>query len=139
MNKKAFLILMAILAIFGLAACASSKGPVDIHNAKISANWSGVYTGTIPSASGSGINVHLKLNQNETFELRYDYLDKPSNPFISKGSFKWDDAGDIITLDITDAPPHYKVGENKLIQLDMEGNLITGKLADDYVLRKLDP
>jgi len=136
MNKKMFLVLMAVIAIFGLVSCASSKGPVDMHNSKISVDWSGVYTGTIPSASGSGINVQLKLNQDETFELKYEYIDKPENPFAWKGSFKWDDNGNNIKLDISDAPPHYKVGENKLFQLDMEGKKITGNLADNYVLRK---
>jgi len=127
MNKKAFIfILMAVLTIFGLGSCL----------AKTSLDWAGVYTGTIPSAGGSGIDVRLKINKDETFELSYKYLDRPpENSFISTGSFKWDD-GNNITLDIKDTPSHYKVAKNKLIQLDMSGKPITGNLADNYVLTK---
>jgi len=136
MNGKALVFILMAIAIFGLGSCASSKGPVDIHNSRISVDWAGVYTGTIPSASGSGINVRLKLNQNDTFELNYEYLDKPENLFTWSGSFKWDNNGEVITLDNVDAPHYYKVAENKLIQLDMKGKPITGKLADNYVLTK---
>jgi len=125
-----------VLAIFGLALCRSNRGPVDIHNSRISADWEGVYAGTIPSAGGSGINVRLKLNQDETFELNYQYVDKSDDVFTWTGVFQWDENGSDITLDINDVPFHYKVGENKVFQLDMYGRLITGNLADDYVLRK---
>jgi hypothetical protein len=33
-------------------------------------------------------------------------------------------------------PPYYKLGENTLTHLDLDGNVITGDLADDYVLKK---
>jgi len=135
MNKKAFFILMAV-AIFGLGSCASNRGAVDIHNSRISLDWEGVYTGTIPSASGAGINVRMKLNRDDSFEMRYEYVDKSENPFTWTGSFKWDNKGEVITLDISEAPPHYRVGEKKLIQLDMKGKPITGNLADNYVLTK---
>jgi uncharacterized lipoprotein NlpE involved in copper resistance len=96
----------------------------------------GVYTGTIPSASGPGIDVRLKFNDDQNFELNYKYPDRPGSPFNWTGSFKWDDEGEIITLNITDAPPHYRVVPNRLIQLDMNGKRISGKLADSYVLKK---
>jgi uncharacterized lipoprotein NlpE involved in copper resistance len=136
MNRKAFFILMAAFAIFGLGSCLSTKAPVDARNSRTSLDWEGVYTGTIPAASGPGINVRLKINEDESFELKYEYLDKPENPSTWTGSFKWDDAGNIITLDIKDVPPHYKAEQNKLIQLDMEGKPISGNLADNYVLKK---
>jgi len=138
MNKKVFIvfIFMGVLALFGLGSCRSTPGPVDIHNSKISLDWDGVYTGTIPSADGEGIEVRLQINKDETFELRYKYLKAPANPLTNTGSFKWNDAGDIINLGIAETPSYYKVGQNKLIQLDMEGKPITGKLADNYVLAK---
>jgi len=139
MNKKALIIfiLMAAIAISVLGSCRSNGKVVDIHNARISLNWDGLYTGTIPAADGPGINVRLKLNKDQSFELRYEYIDRPNNQYNWTGSFQWDDNGNNITLNINDdAPPHYKVAENKLIQLDMKGKLITGKLADNYVLKK---
>jgi len=136
MNQKAFIILMAALAISGLGSCLSNKGAVDSHNSKNSLDWAGVYTGTIPAASASGINVRLQLNKDNTYELTYDYIDRPGYGFTNTGSFKWNDTGDIINLGIAETPSYYQATENKLIQLDIEGKPITGNFADMYVLTK---
>jgi uncharacterized lipoprotein NlpE involved in copper resistance len=137
MTKKVFIIFsLAALVIFGLGSCLSNKIADKDHNARNSLDWNGVYTGTIPSASGPGIDVRMKINKDQSFELNYNYLDRSDGQFNWIGSFKWDDEGGIITLDITDAPPHYRVAQNKLIQLDTNGKQISGKLADNYVLKK---
>jgi uncharacterized lipoprotein NlpE involved in copper resistance len=122
MNKK-FIIIMAV--IIGLGSCLSKT--ID---------WAGLYTGTIPAADGEGINVSVKLNKNNTYELTYEYIGKPDNTFTLTGSFKWNDTKDIINLEIANTPSYYKIAEKKLIQLDMEGKPITGNLADMYVLNK---
>jgi uncharacterized lipoprotein NlpE involved in copper resistance len=135
--QKIMFILTAALAVFVLGACNEDTGKaIDAaHNSRNSVNWDGVYTGTIPAADGPGINVRITLYPDETFEIQYEYVDKPGI-FIEKGSFEWDETGSTITLKGVDAPPYYKVGENILIQLDMQGKVITGSLADMYVLRK---
>ncbi|MDR2924193.1 MAG: copper resistance protein NlpE [Treponema sp.] len=134
MNGKVFS-LMLLMAVFGLGSCLSNKG-ADTHTSKNTLDWAGVYTGTIPSASGTGIDVRMKLIMDQSFELNYVYLDKPDGSFGWTGSFQWDEKTGIIKLDINDAPPYYKVVENMLIQLDMNGKPITGMLADNYVLKK---
>jgi uncharacterized lipoprotein NlpE involved in copper resistance len=96
-----------------------------------------VYTGVIPAASGPGINVRLTLYAGETYEIHYRYIDRQDSDFTEKGMFKWNKAGSVITLDTVDFPPHYKVGEDTLTQLDMSGKPITGGLADNYVLGKM--
>ena len=54
-----------------------------------------------------------------------------------KGKYTWNAAGNTIILDgVKDAPNQYFVGENTLTQLDMEGNKITGDMADLYILKK---
>jgi uncharacterized lipoprotein NlpE involved in copper resistance len=127
MKRKAFSFsLMAILAISVLGSCLSGN----------SLDWAGVYTGTIPAADGEGINVRMKINKDNTYELTYEYIGKPVNPFTFNGSFTWNDTKDIIHIEIADAPSYYKVAKNKLIQLDMEGNVITGNFAEMYVLTK---
>jgi uncharacterized lipoprotein NlpE involved in copper resistance len=137
MKREAFFFLfLAVLAISILGSCLSNKGAVDSHNSKDSLDWAGVYTGTIPSAGGEGINVRMKLNKDNTYELTYEYINKLDRTFTFPGSFTWDDTGNIINLGIADTPSYYKVAENKLIQLDMEGKPITGNLADMYVLAK---
>jgi len=55
------------------------------------------------------------------------------------GTYSWDGAGNAIILEgIGNAPNLYFVGENMLIQLDMEGNRISGDLAERYNLRKFE-
>jgi len=130
-RKGVFLFLMAAIAIFGLGSCLSNKGAPQK-----SLDWAGVYTGTIPAADGEGINVRMKLNKDNTYELTYDYIGKPENTFTFNGSFSWNATGDTIHIEIADAPSYYKVAENKLIQLDMAGKPITGNFADMYVLTK---
>jgi uncharacterized lipoprotein NlpE involved in copper resistance len=141
MRKKiiySFSLLMAVLIIPGLGSCSSNR-TVDIHNSRNSVDWDGAYSGIIPSADGSGINVLIILNRDETFVLRYSYVDLPDNLFTNEGSFKWDNAGSVIILEVEDWPPYYRVGQNQLTQLDMEGKVITGGLAEDYVLKKILP
>jgi copper homeostasis protein (lipoprotein) len=138
MNKKTMFVsfLAAILIISGLGSCATNKGIDDAHNSKNSLDWAGVYTGTIPSASGMGIDVRLRLNTDQTYTLSYDYIGRPNSQFECTGSFKWDNKESTVILDVKDAPSYYKVIENALIQLDMKGKQIKGNLADDYVLTK---
>jgi uncharacterized lipoprotein NlpE involved in copper resistance len=136
LKKSLGILLMAALVISGLSSCLSNRGLNDSHNSKNSLNWEGVYTGTIPSASGPGIDVRLRLNRDESFVLLYEYLDRPNSAFNWTGSFKWDKKGDIIILNINNVPPYYKVEEDKLIQLDMKGRPVSGNLADNYVLKK---
>jgi len=135
MKRKAF-IFMAVFAVLALGSCNKTKGTADVHNSKTSVDWAGVYAGTIPAADGEGINVRMKINKDNTYELTYEYIGKPANSFTDTGSFKWNDTGDVINLEIIEAPSYYKVAENKLIQLDMKGNVITGDFADNYVLLK---
>jgi len=138
MNKKTILVsfFAAIMIIFGLSSCATNKGIDAAHNSKNSLDWAGVYTGTIPAADGPGINVRLRLNSDQSYALSYDYLERPNSRFDFTGSFKWDNKGNTVILDVKDMPSYYKVVENALIQLDMKGKEIKGSLANDYVLKK---
>ena len=132
MNRKAFIfIFVAALAILGLGSCLSNKGAP-----KTSLDWAGVYTGTTPAADAEGINVRVKLNKDNTYELSYEYIGKPAASSTNTGSFTWNDTGDTINLGIAETPSYYKVSENKLLQLDMGGKPITGSFADMYVLTK---
>jgi uncharacterized lipoprotein NlpE involved in copper resistance len=140
-NKKCILNCVGICllaCVLLLAACASTRNEsiATLHNSRNSLDWDGVYSGIIPSASGSGIQVRIVLNLNYTFELRYFYIDRSESDMIINGTFNWNDAGSIITLNTDRAPPHYQVGENFLRQLDLQGRVISGSLAENYILRK---
>lgn len=139
--KKNFLAVFVLLLLAVIISCGSTGRtagePIDAaHNARNSLNWAGVYTGLIPAADGPGINVRFTLHDDGSYSVVYQYLDKGDELFESSGIFTWDDTGNIIILDSGDLPPYYKVGENIIIQLDMEGKAITGPLAKNYILNK---
>jgi len=121
MNRKAFLVvvLMAVPVICGLGSCLSNKGPHDINNPKDNLDWEGVYTGSFLTNSGYVLNVRITLSRDQGFELYYEYADGSHEPFSWTGSFRWDDTGSIIMVEIIDAPSQYKVAKDKLIRLDV--------------------
>jgi len=108
----------------------------DHHNSENSLDWAGAYEGTTPCADCEGIKTTLILDDDGSFELTQVYLGKEDTPFVQKGDFTWDDAGSAITLNTSDKPLMFKVGENEVIMLDQEGNVTTGELAGFYVLKK---
>ncbi|MDR2683591.1 MAG: copper resistance protein NlpE [Dysgonamonadaceae bacterium] len=138
--------ILAVLLV-GLGACQSKSKPGEqapyanaidtIHTSKNCLDWGGSYTGIIPCADCGGIRVRLTLNADETYALQYQYLGKGDDKVSStSGRFTWKADGSTIVLDSGDYPPYYAVGERFLIQLDRDGNRITGELADKYVLAK---
>jgi len=131
MKNKAFFVFILITAfiISGPGSCVSSSSRDSI-------DWTGVYKGKIPLDSGPGMSVRLKLYRDQSFDIRFEYLDKTYETINWTGSFQWDDTGNIIILDIVDAPLYYKVTESMLIELDNEGKPILEKVTDYYVLRK---
>jgi uncharacterized lipoprotein NlpE involved in copper resistance len=73
-----------------------------------------------------------------TYTLDMKYLGKGDDAVATeKGTFSWLEDGNTIELSgITDGPSRYKVGENRIWQLDMDGNVVEGDLADKYILTK---
>ena len=125
--KKNLLGAVAALLLLNVFSCATK------------AHWAGVYTGLIPSASGEGINVKVTLNANETYKVEYRYVGKSDEAFTSAGKFTWNPERNIVIMDNEEEgepPSYYKLGEKALIHLDIEGNVITGALANDYILKK---
>ena len=107
-------------------------------NSATSLDWNGTYKGTVPCASCEGIETILTLNIDRTYKLTTHYFGL--NDALEEedtGTFSWDETGSIITLErVSNGPTQYKVGENRIWQLDMSGNMITGDLADHYILTK---
>ncbi|MCC5929088.1 MAG: copper resistance protein NlpE N-terminal domain-containing protein [Cyclobacteriaceae bacterium] len=116
--------------------------PDPAHNSRNSIDWDGTYRGIMPCADCSGIKTELTLMADGSYSLGMLYLDKSENIFSDSGSFIWNEAGSAITLlkeGLTDPSQQYQVGENVLFKLDMEGNRITGELAERYWLHKAEP
>lgn len=110
----------------------------DKHNSMIALDWNGVYKGTIPCADCEGIETILTLNTDLTYILFTNYLGR--NDALEeekKGSFTWNETGSTITLsNVTDRPNQYKVGENRIWHLDINGDMNTGELENHYILTK---
>ena len=83
-------------------------------------------------------STNIILSKDLSYEIITVYLGKREKIHREKGTFTWNKEGNTIILnEIKNAPNQYFVGENTLIQLDMEGKRITGELANNYVLVKL--
>ncbi|MGU3373637.1 copper resistance protein NlpE [Chryseobacterium sp. M5A1_1a] len=88
-------------------------------------DWSGTYEAVVPCADCPGIKTSLTLNNDKTFSITEEYLERNSKN-QDKGSFTWDATGSMITLKGKTANYKYKVGENMLFQLDLNGKEIDG-------------
>jgi uncharacterized lipoprotein NlpE involved in copper resistance len=130
--KKIFFIPALVFFALGLNSCLQKK-TAEAANA---VNFS-VYSGLVPAASGSGIEVEITLTDDFAYIVEYKYRDKSDERFVQSGTYTKDAGKGLITLEIENFPPYYQIGEGTLTQLDMAGNKITGNLADNYVLKKI--
>ncbi|HSI77424.1 MAG TPA: copper resistance protein NlpE N-terminal domain-containing protein [Lunatimonas sp.] len=106
---------------------------------ELSLDWAGTYTGVIPCADCEGIATTVDLNSDRTYRMSTTYKGKSEEKFVQEGTFFWNELGNIITLNgIKNGASQYLVGENTLFQLDLEGNRITGNLAENYQLLKTE-
>lgn len=110
----------------------------DGHNAQNSLDIDGVYTGTLPCASCAGIETSLELNKG-TYTLTEKYLKDEGFVSTTTGAFTWKDKNIIVLGNIATGTRSvmYRVTENKVTQLDMDGNTVTGATASSYVLGKV--
>jgi len=144
MCKKSFLVL-ALLAL-AIACQKQTQSPnqdkaasttIGVPNANKTLNYQGTYQGVLPCADCDGLETTISLNENNTYVIQSQYLGKGNKIFEQRGTFTWNKTGSIVIFDnIDNAPNQYAVGKNTLTQLDLEGNLITGSLAKQYVLSK---
>jgi uncharacterized lipoprotein NlpE involved in copper resistance len=127
--KKIVFMLGVILLMIGVNAC-KSKG-----NTEPTMDWPGTYTGVLPCADCEGIQTRITLYSDYTYKMWYQYMGKGDETFNESGTFHREGDSDVITLEGKDSF-QYKVGENTLTHLDADGRVITGELAEYYVLVK---
>lgn len=115
----------------------AAVSPDMAHNSRNSLDYQGTYKGILPCADCSGMETEIQLSSGDSFVRKTKYLGKNEpNTMEETGTFTWNEAGNTITLGGAQGATQYKVGENTLTQLDLQGNTISGQLADKYVLRK---
>ncbi len=111
----------------------SKEVKADSHTAENSLDYQGEYKGTFPAADCPGINITLKLNSDNTYNMQSEYIDRNSK-FDEKGTYTVTD--NLLTLSDGENDQYYKVEENRLVRLDANKEPITGELASMYILKK---
>ncbi|HAH60163.1 MAG: copper resistance protein NlpE N-terminal domain-containing protein [Lentimicrobium sp.] len=141
-NYTLFTLIFGIAIILASCKTSTKTQTPDIplfegDNSATSLDWPGTYKGTLPCADCEGIITTLVLNADLTYELHTTYSGKSEQTYTDKGKFTWNDLGNIITLEgIENRSAKFLVGENKVLQLDIQGQPVTGVLADNYMLKK---
>ncbi len=106
---------------------------------KISRDWVGTYTGTIPCDHCEGITVWLTLRKNETFEFKTSYLGlNDARDEIFTGKFVWENGKSGISLQglIGGYPGKFRLEGDQAWYLDEKGNFFEGENSKDYLLKK---
>lgn len=109
---------------------------VDGSNSENSLDWAGTYEATLPCADCPGIKTVIVLNPDNTFTISNDYLDRPTDRLNDQGTFTWYNNGSCIEIKGNASSGKYKVIENGLLQLDANGNEITGATKELYLFKK---
>lgn len=149
--RKPYLYLPLLLASSLLLVTACSPEPANTtvqpgagsmqlsSNSRDSLDWAGSYQGILPCASCEGIKTTLTLSADGQFQLQSIYLgEEPDNEFNETGRFSWDTSGGKIRLESESQENRwFRVEENAVRQLDQQGELITGDLAEHYRLAKV--
>lgn len=107
------------------------------HNSNNSLDWAGTYSGVTPCADCPGIKTEIVLNNDNTYALQEQYLEKEKTPRTFKGKFYWDKKGSVITLDAEGDHHKFKVMENQLKILDKFGDDKQGGKPSDFILPKV--
>lgn len=157
LNFKANKIMRKILGLFLIStlvlACSGNKEKkaeldnskvavdstafINTHTAQNSLDYTGTYKGILPCADCEKIEIELTITDSTFTRALVSHKNGEAIKTEDNGTFSWTNNGSVIVLDgITDSPSKYFVGENTLTQLDLEGNKITGDLADMYILKK---
>ncbi|MFA7687089.1 MAG: copper resistance protein NlpE [Moheibacter sp.] len=118
-----------------------TRTPVEVidneNTAQNSLDILGTYKGVLPCADCEGIETEITLIADETYIKKTKYLGKDNNSFQEMGSYSWKTDGNTLVLEGIDSEPEeYLVRENSIMQLDMQGNKVTGDLSEKYILKK---
>jgi uncharacterized membrane protein len=95
----------------------------------------GIYGGYVPCADCEGILTYLSLNPDMTYKLEETYYKKDDKVVRTTSTWKMEN-GKVVLYDNDKIRLSFLPEENKLWQLDHEGNRISGNLGDKYVLNK---
>lgn len=137
-TKQTFVFFFLVLLSARLPVFAETTGN-ETHHAQAGDDWPGLYFGFTPCSDCKGVKTTLALNKNKSYVLVTQFVGKSEREFVERGKFAVGDDSKIVLTPRNGSALHYfAVGENKLIQLDNNGNRIAGEQADRYTLRRKD-
>lgn len=132
--------LLSAVSMLLFVSCGNSNSAPVGDTSQNSLDWDGIYSNVVPCGDCEGIQTTIVLNKDLTYERMLKYIGKDVAVFTENGSFSWDKDGRIITLEGIDkehSPYKYLVGENKLVQYDMEGEEMDEATQKQYTLEKV--
>ena len=107
------------------------------HITDSSIKYLGEYSGILPAADCPGIETKLSINDNSSYTLDMDYIDRDSH-VTEKGTYTID--GDIIALKNQEGiTTYYKIEDDNLIMLDNDKKPIAEgtDMASHFILKKV--
>jgi uncharacterized lipoprotein NlpE involved in copper resistance len=130
-----------------LAACNSSSSPIastDSAYKTVVPNTPLInaekYVGTLPCADCEGIDVSLQLNKDSSYAMNLVYKgsgdDSTNNDLKETGAWSIHGSDTLYLTASKGAVTKYFKSDSELMQLDGEGNRMTGPVADNYILHK---
>jgi copper homeostasis protein (lipoprotein) len=134
----------AILSIGFMTSCNSASNKIASTDSMLKAVAPGtsaaaVYAGTLPCGDCEGIDVSLQLNSDSSYFMNSVYkgsrVDSNRNSFKDTGTWTMHGVDTLILSQKRNAIKYIKT-DSTLTQLDGNGNIITGPLADMFILHK---
>ena len=137
MRINTYISFMTLLLV-SVSGCINNQKTSDAKeksdNAELlSANLIGEYLGSLPCVDCEAINTVLELRRDNSYKLTYTYEGKSEDTFVKQGFWKINKN----RLILHGVDYKYKILDDKLFQLDLSGNEITGDLAVKYQLAKI--
>lgn len=129
LRAPGWLCVVLVACASGLVGCTSHREsappavPDPAHNSRNALDWAGTYEGVTPCADCPGIRTRLTLRGDGGFELSTQTLGRQATPQTVRGNFRWNAAGNTITLDGPGGGQQFRVGEGRLLQLDRDGGM----------------
>ncbi|NGM62904.1 copper resistance protein NlpE [Sphingobacterium sp. SGG-5] len=136
--RVGFFISIVVLSFIFTWACINNQKTSDVKERSdnmemLSANVIGEYLGSLPCVDCEAINTLLEVRRDNSYKLTYTYEGKSDDTFVKQGFWKINKN----RLILHGVDYRYKITDDKLFQLDLAGNEITGDLADKYELARI--
>lgn len=132
MVQKIIITVILLVSIAGFSSCKSVKK----ENPQNANGIEGVFIGNLPCGDCAAVRTMVKLSAPDNIEVNRLYVGKSDSLFSITGKFNFNKENNRITFKEKGQLNQYIWAENKITQLDPNGNRITGKFADKYILTR---